>query len=160
MGRRQRGFTLAELMVGVSIMGILLSIATPGLVRAQRKAREEAARATLKAIRDAQEEVANDTGLFAFPTDLHRTAPVRIGYRFNSLGVPTSGAAYPTGSWRGPYLKMRPLVEAGNWWYYESPLPNVIFVFDGNAQPGQNGVYLYGWGPNGVALDGSAYNTW
>ena len=46
-GKKQNGFTLIELMVVVAIVGILSSVGVPQLLKAQDKAKDSAAIATL-----------------------------------------------------------------------------------------------------------------
>ena len=49
------GFTLIEIMIVVSIIGILLAIATPNLQRARESSRQKACISNLKMINDAKE---------------------------------------------------------------------------------------------------------
>lgn len=55
-GRRERGFTLVELMIVIAVIAIIASIAVPNLVRSRSSANESAAIATLRAIANAQEQ--------------------------------------------------------------------------------------------------------
>lgn len=54
MRRQREGFTLIELMLVVSIMGIIVSIAAPSLVRARAAAAEVSVISSLRAIYTAQ----------------------------------------------------------------------------------------------------------
>jgi general secretion pathway protein G len=58
--RRQRGFTLVELMVVMLIISILLAIAVPSFISAIRSAREAALREDLHTMRDAIEQYTED----------------------------------------------------------------------------------------------------
>ncbi len=78
-----RGFTLIELLIVVALVGIIVSIAIPGLVRARMTSRETAAMATLRAVNNAQAGYASvcGNGAYAilFPT-------LAIGPRGSSTG--------------------------------------------------------------------------
>jgi type IV pilus assembly protein PilA len=52
--RRNRGFTLIELMIVVAIIGLLAALAIPNFIRFQAKARQSEARSTLRAIFTAE----------------------------------------------------------------------------------------------------------
>lgn len=156
--RGKRGFTLAEIMVVTSITGILLAIATPGLQRAQLKAREAKAKADLKMIRDAMEMAQNDTGLYPHPFQLDDATPSGAGYP-NIEPWRGPAAAFTPATWRGPYLKRVPTVDpmfmhnhGGGW-----TDPETGWIFDSYSIPGLPAVRL----PSAnVSTEGTPYNTW
>ena len=51
--RRERGFTLVEIMIVVLIIGILLAIAVPSFMNARERSRANACRANLRQIQAA-----------------------------------------------------------------------------------------------------------
>lgn len=59
----QSGFTLVELMIVVSILGILAAIAMPEFQNYQQKAKEAQAKANLKILREAIERYNADHGV-------------------------------------------------------------------------------------------------
>ena len=54
--RRERGFTLVEIMIVVLIIGILLAIAVPSFMNARERSRANACRANLRQIQAAKEQ--------------------------------------------------------------------------------------------------------
>lgn len=158
---RVRAFTLVEVMIVVSVMGVLAAVAVPGFARARLKAQETHARMMLHQMRSAQMRIYNDTGCYAFPSDMYRATPQLPCYRINlTTGAPLSGMTYPPGSWRGPYLKGPTPREDGIPFYVVSSIPGVIYVFDGHAQAGQRGIYLAPRTTSGFASDGTLYRGW
>ena len=64
--RDNRGMTLVELCIVIVIMGVLVTIATAGLLKARANATEAAAIASLKAVHVAQMNYAADCGRSSF----------------------------------------------------------------------------------------------
>lgn len=60
--RKNKGFTLVEIMIVVLIIGILLAIAVPNFVKARQNSRVQTVVANLKQIEAAKEQWAMDTG--------------------------------------------------------------------------------------------------
>ena len=71
--KRQKGFTLIELIVVVTIIGILAGIAVVNVRNAQRKAQETALRDDLHELRKAIDDFYADKQ--RYPTDLQELVP-------------------------------------------------------------------------------------
>ena len=71
--KRQKGFTLIELIVVVTIIGILAAVAIVNVHNAQRKAQEAALRDDLHEMRKAIDDFYADKQ--RYPTDLNELVP-------------------------------------------------------------------------------------
>ena len=104
--RRQRGFTLVEMLLVLVILATLAAIVYPKVM-----GRSEQARITA-----AQTQIANfKTALDAYEVDNGKYPPGRNG--LNDLIVQPRDAV----SWHGPYLESIPKDPWGNDYLYECP---------------------------------------
>lgn len=62
--RRRRGFTLIELMVVLTIVGLLLSVAVPRYFHSVQRSKENILRANLVTTRDALDKFVGDNGRY------------------------------------------------------------------------------------------------
>lgn len=68
--RKERGFTLIELMVVIVIIAILAAVALPNFMGATERARESAVRSAVKTIQTALEMYATDNNGY-YPTNIY-----------------------------------------------------------------------------------------
>jgi general secretion pathway protein G len=99
----RRGFTLAEVLVTITLIAVLASVVVPTILGQVRKGDPARLGSDLQAIRGASEQ---------FMTDVHKV-PATIGQLSNPITateLPLSGTALATyssteiGRWHGPYL--------------------------------------------------------
>ncbi len=122
-GMQEAGFTLIELMIVVSIVGILATLAVPSYKNAVVKAKEGALRQDLFSLRDVIDQHRADKG--KYPETL--TALVSSGYLRRLPPDPLTGSS---DSWQ----EMQDPDQGG-----------VVDVFSGSELVGTNGVPYNQW---------------
>jgi prepilin-type N-terminal cleavage/methylation domain-containing protein len=109
--KRAAGFTLLEIMVVVSLVGMLAGIAVPGWVKARDAANLNIIRTNLRIIDDVKAQWALDTRAS------NSTTPVDAdlqGYmRGNQMPKPTVGEVYSINSVEEPASAVIPIPLAG-----------------------------------------------
>jgi general secretion pathway protein G len=134
--RATQGFTLLELLVVMTIIGILAAIAVPALRDSPQRAREAALREDLFTMRSVIDQYHGDKG--SYPPDLQTL--VTAGY---IRKIPTDPVTKSADSWVVAMEEVPPAAEGAP---AEPP-----------ANPGITDVHS---GSNEKALDGTLYKDW
>jgi general secretion pathway protein G len=133
-----QGFTLLELIVVVSIVGILATIAMPALRHVPRRARESVLRTDLMTFRDVIDQFHADQG--HYPPSLE--ALVEEGYL---RAIPHDPMTKTTESWVVVFEEIDPEMTPAETDLPEEGQPGIVDVFSGS---------------DGVSLDGTPYSEW
>jgi general secretion pathway protein G len=136
--RRQRGFTLIELIVVVSIIGILATVALPAMKNAPVRAREAVLKADLYQMRSTIDQFLADKG--HYPESLQGL--VDAGYL--------------------RFIPVDPITRSAETWQELSAEPSDIEELEPIEEDlgGMTGIIDVKSGADGVSLDGSLYSDW
>lgn len=96
MNKRQRGFTLFELLVSISIIGILTALVSVSFSAAQKKARDARRMEDMNAIKTAAEQFYSLSADYSYPLT---AGPWTVGTQVILERFPTD----PKGSGYAPY---------------------------------------------------------
>jgi len=99
-GRATRGFTLVEIMIVVTIIGILLAVAVPNFLQAREVSRARACVSNLREIDTAKQQYLLDKNALTFnsATSADPTLGGLVGPYVRSMPVCPSQGTYTTGN--------------------------------------------------------------
>ena len=132
--RAQEGFTLLELLVVMTIIGILAAIAVPALKDSPQRAREAALREDLFTIRSVIDQYHGDKGVF--PPDLQTL--VSSGYMRK---IPIDPMTKSAETWVLSFEETSPEAENPE----EPATPGIVDVHSGSADKGLDGTLYKDW---------------
>jgi general secretion pathway protein G len=141
VSRRNKGFTLIEMLIVIVVIAILALIVIPRLLGAGRKAKEATLRGDLHQLRNSLQQFEADCGDYpATMADLMTTP---------AAGNGGTGIALDIVGWQGPYLRTPdgnlpkdPFTDSSTTWSYTASLGSVA-----------SGSTL-------TAINGDAYRSW
>jgi general secretion pathway protein G len=136
--RRERGFTLMELIIVIAIVGILATIAMPAMKDMPRRANEAVLKTNLRTLRDVIDQHYGDKG--KYPTSLE--ALVETGYLRK--------------------IPIDPITKSSETWVpvYEELDPDNPPAETETSEDGQPGIIDVHSGAPGNSLDGTPYSEW
>jgi type IV pilus assembly protein PilA len=103
MKRNTKGFSLVELLIVVMVIGVLMSIAIPGLLASRRSANETAAVGNLRTIDSAETAYLAQTGRAATFANLRTgnfldvqwtNGVYRTGFIYSEVAISATGGQY------------------------------------------------------------------
>lgn len=140
VNRKNKGFTLIEMLIVIVVIAILALIVIPRLLGAGRKAKEATLRGDLHQIRNAIQQFEADCGDYPASLDQLMTTPSGDG---------GTGIALDVSGWQGPYLRTPdsnmpkdPFTDSSTTWSYTASTGHVT-----------SGSTL-------TAINGEAYSSW
>lgn len=135
---RPAGFTLLELIIVISVVGILATIALPALKDVPRRAAESVLKSNLRTFRDVIDQHHGDKGFY--PPTLQ--ALVDEGYL---RAMPRDPITQSTETWQVVYEEIDPEALPAETDLPEDFQPGIIDVHSGSEE---------------LSLDGTPYSEW
>lgn len=152
----ERGFSLMEILMVISIIGILASIMVPSLNDARDEALVANAQSELQSLRTSMEQLHGDTGLYPNGASSYCRTSVpannEVDLTASSSGLIENGAAWS--GWNGPYIPDA-LDPWENSYYLDEDYQCMASTTGcmGIADAGTDSSVIVSCGPNGATAD-------
>jgi general secretion pathway protein G len=129
--RRERGFTLLELMVVVAILGLLAVLVGPEAIKLLGNTRAKTAALDIKSLSEAMELYKLDVGGYPSTEDGLAALVAKPSDADNWAGPYIKGKKLPTDPWKKPYIYHNPSSRQGTGFD--------ICTYGEHGQPGGSG---------------------
>ena len=129
--RRERGFTLLELMVVVAILGLLIALVAPAAIRILGNTKHKLAAQAIARTSEPLEMYKLDVGSYPSSEDGLQALIARPGGADNWSGPYIKGAKIPLDPWNRPYIYRSPSARADH--DYD------LCTYGAHGQPGGSG---------------------
>lgn len=140
--KKKKGFTLIEILVVISIIGLLSTLAMVSLNFARDRAKETKALHDIDSLKTAIKLLENDTGEWPghqLVEEVTSSGSNEIwDFTGDSAGIASTDGLFA--GWSGPYMAIIPVDPWGNNYFWDSD-----YTVDGEAR-----VVIGSFGPNGV----------
>jgi type II secretory pathway pseudopilin PulG len=146
---RRGGWTLVEIILVMSLVALVATLATVSITRAIQKARKKQAEAYLQILAAAVQQMAWDTGYWPGHTMDRSHSNSDINQEIEDLTTSNAGLLSTDGqfpNWKGPYLDDIPLDPWGTRYFFDPDYTTAksgVRIVVGSYGPNKVGLNLY-----------------
>lgn len=138
--RKSKGFTLIELLVVISIIAILMAVATVSYTNAQQKGRDNKRKSDLKAVQQALEIYFQQNGKYPYKQDDSDSYKGRMACASPGTGVSwgsafiCSSVTYMNPTPKDPVFPGTTITASEKDYYYDSPSGNTTYTLSARLE--------------------------
>ena len=157
---QDRGYTLVEVLIVITIIAVLAGIAVPKFARNTLRSKEAALQANLILLRTAADRAEADTGLTFKVEDLDNATAPSSGWVRGPMDTDWTTKSVPAGTWKGPYLTSIPINPfTGTNTYVGGVTNSSTAAWTHYSNQGFNSSYIY-YPSTKVGSNGKQYREW